>query len=266
MRCIFCKATSDECVSVEHIIPESLGNIEHLLPKGWVCDTCNNYFAREVEKPFLDSLYGRTSRFEMRVPNKRGRIPPVSGLHPLSRTKIALFHSLDDRLLTFAAADKKDATRLDKSLRSHSHGTFYVPTAFAPDADAITARFIGKVALEILALRCIHIEGANDEIVDKSELDELRRFVRIGQPKAAWPVNMRRIYPANFVFSDTACGSHEVLHEWTIVCIPESEYYAVIAIFGIEYVINIGGPELEGYSRWLKENGNRSPLYDTPNG
>jgi hypothetical protein len=180
MRCIFCKATSEECVSVEHIIPESLGNIEHLLPKGWVCDTCNNYFAREVEKPFLDSLYGRTSRFEMRVPNKRGRIPPVSGLHPLSRTKIALFHSLDDRLLTFAAADKKDATRLDKSLRSHSHGTFYVPTAFAPDADAITARFIGKVALEILALRCIHIEGANDEIVNCADSFALGSRKRLG--------------------------------------------------------------------------------------
>jgi hypothetical protein len=178
MRCIFCKTTSDGCVSVEHIIPESLGNIEHLLPKGW--DTCNNYFAREVEKPFLDSLYGRTSQFEMRVPNKRGRIPAVRGLHALSRTEIELFHSLEDGLLSFAAADEKDATGLIKSIQSHSNGTFYLPTVFAPNADEITACFIGKVALEILALRCIDVEGANDEIVDKSELDDLRRFVRIG--------------------------------------------------------------------------------------
>ncbi len=264
MRCIFCKTASDGCVSVEHIIPESLGNTEHFLPTGWVCDTCNNYFAREVEKPFLDSLYGRTSRFEMRVPNKRGRIPPVSGLHPQSRTKIELFHSLDDGSLCFAASDEKDAKRLIKSIQSHSHGTFYLPTPSAPDADITTARFIGKVALEVLALRCIDVEGANDEIVDKSELNELRRFVRIGQPKVAWPVSLRRIYPANFVFSDPAFGSHEVLHEWTILRVPESEYYAVIAIFGIEYAINIGGPELDGYNRWLKENANRSPLYDTP--
>jgi hypothetical protein len=60
---------------------------------------------------------------------------------------------------------------------------------FAPDADAKTARFIGKVALEILALRCIDIEGANDEIVDKSELDDLRRFVRITLVEA---VDVRR--------------------------------------------------------------------------
>jgi len=45
MRCIFCKNPSDNSVSVEHIIPESLGNISHILPKGWVCDTCNNYIA-----------------------------------------------------------------------------------------------------------------------------------------------------------------------------------------------------------------------------
>jgi hypothetical protein len=47
-----------------------------------------------------------------------------------------------------------------------------------------------------------------------------------------------------------------------ILRVAESEYYAVIAIFGIEYAINLGGPELEGYERWLKENDNRSPLYD----
>jgi hypothetical protein len=263
MRCIFCKANSDGCVSVEHIVPESLGNTEHLLPMGWVCDTCNNYFAREVEKPFLDSLYGRSSRFEMGVPNKRGRIPPVTGLHPQSRTKIKLFHSLDDGSLSVAAADGEDASRWISFIQSHSHGTLYVPTAFAPDADTTTARFIGKVALEILALRCIDVSGANDEIVDKPELEELRRYVRFGQPKSVWPVRMRRIYPADFVFPDAAYGSHEVLHEWTILCVPDSEYYAIIAIFGIEYAINLGGPELEGYDRWLKDNGNRSPLFDT---
>jgi hypothetical protein len=34
-----------------------------------------------------------------------------------------------------------------------------------------------------------------------------------------------------------------------------------LAIFDLELAINIGGPEIEGYERWLRENSNASPLY-----
>src|SRR6267154_1084155 len=53
VRCIFCKQNSALSRSVEHIVPESLGNTQHILPIGVVCDACNNYLAREVEKPLL---------------------------------------------------------------------------------------------------------------------------------------------------------------------------------------------------------------------
>ncbi len=36
MRCIFCKTDSDSSRSVEHIIPESLGNTDYVLPPGCV--------------------------------------------------------------------------------------------------------------------------------------------------------------------------------------------------------------------------------------
>jgi len=35
----------------------------------------------------------------------------------------------------------------------------------------------------------------------------------------------------------------------------------VIAIFGLELTINMGGPEIGGYSKWLDEHVNISPLY-----
>ena len=75
MRCIFCKRDSSKSVSVEHIIPESLGNIDHVLPVGAVCDGCNQYFARKVERPLLESPMFRLLRANMEIPNKRGRIP-----------------------------------------------------------------------------------------------------------------------------------------------------------------------------------------------
>ncbi|QAS81262.1 hypothetical protein CO657_22920 (plasmid) [Rhizobium acidisoli] len=56
--CIFCRKSHVAFRSVEHIIPESLGNLSgrHLLPKGIVCDPCNNYFSHSVEAPILSHI------------------------------------------------------------------------------------------------------------------------------------------------------------------------------------------------------------------
>lgn len=77
MTCIFCRGDSSQSRSVEHIIPESLGNSRHTLPRGTVCDHCNNYFARKLEKPLLDSEYFTQVRFRNNLPNKRGTVPPL---------------------------------------------------------------------------------------------------------------------------------------------------------------------------------------------
>jgi HNH endonuclease len=85
MRCIFCKGDSTQSRSVEHIIPEALGNIEHVLPRGIVCDTCNNYFARKVEGPLLETQWFWHARSHQAIGNKRGFITPMSGIVPGAR-------------------------------------------------------------------------------------------------------------------------------------------------------------------------------------
>lgn len=57
-KCIFCGNTSTNCfTSVEHVIPESMGNDLVIIPKGWICDQCNNVFSEfeqiVQEKTFL---------------------------------------------------------------------------------------------------------------------------------------------------------------------------------------------------------------------
>jgi len=37
--------------------------------------------------------------------------------------------------------------------------------------------------------------------------------------------------------------------------------YFVVALFGIQYSINLGGPEIEGFQQWLIDNNHQSPLY-----
>ncbi|HEY6018712.1 MAG TPA: HNH endonuclease [Candidatus Paceibacterota bacterium] len=75
MRCIFCKADSSGSISEEHIIPQSMGNIDHVLPRGAVCDKCNQYFSSKVEQPLLESGLFRHIRAQMEIPSKRGRVP-----------------------------------------------------------------------------------------------------------------------------------------------------------------------------------------------
>lgn len=47
--CLFCRSSSNSFFSQEHIIPKALGNDELILPRGIVCDKCNNDLA------YLDS-------------------------------------------------------------------------------------------------------------------------------------------------------------------------------------------------------------------
>ncbi len=193
MRCIFCKAPSSGSSSREHIIPESLGNKSHVLPRGWVCDRCNNYLARKVEDPFLNSFYGRHARFEMGIPNKENRVPPITGLHAQSKSAVKVW--TEESGLHIGPTRKEDGDRLFRSLLTQKSGTLYLPISDLPPPDYVTARFIGKVAMEIMAHRCLDVEGWNQEIVDKPQLDELRNYVRLGRPGFVWPVHIRRIYP-----------------------------------------------------------------------
>jgi len=130
---IFCKSTYASFTSIEHIVPESLGNTEHVLPRGVACDTCNNYFANKVEGPILSSDFFMQARHRNGIPNKPKRIPV--------------------------------------------------------------------------------------------------------QDMLSFP------------------------HEFTLLYTDKSELYFVIAIFGIQYTINLGGPEIDGYLEWRSASANTSPLY-----
>lgn len=263
MYCIFCKNESISSRSIEHIIPESLGNVTHTLPVGVVCDKCNNYFARKVEKPFLDSLYIQERRFYAGIPNKKERIPVLEGIHLQSLIPIQMMKKLKEPGISVGAAPNADESRWIKSLQNNGSGTLIMPIGTRPD-DYVSSRFIAKVGLEVLAHRVLELPNGLNEIVNKPELDELRRYVRFGDKPEIWPMSFRQIYPADKLFSDGQV-EYALDHEFDILVTDESEFYIVVAIFGDEYVLNLGGPEIEGYERWLAANNGISPLYTGKN-
>jgi hypothetical protein len=124
----------------------------------------------------------------------------------------------------------------------------------------LMGRFLGKVGLEILADRTRNVVGWNDELVEKVELDELRDYVRFNVGASDWPFSFRPLYPVNAVFEE-AGTCFEVLHEHQLLYTEALSLYAVVAILGVEFAINLGAPTLDGYAQWLEVNSYRSPLY-----
>lgn len=72
--CLFCKTTTGSFTKVEHIVPESLGNVNDVLPPGHVCDDCNQYLGSKVELPALTRTILAILRAAHGVPTKKGRV------------------------------------------------------------------------------------------------------------------------------------------------------------------------------------------------
>jgi len=53
-HCIWCESGVDDS-DVSHVLPECFGNLDaHVLPKGTVCRSCNNYFGSKIEPALIE--------------------------------------------------------------------------------------------------------------------------------------------------------------------------------------------------------------------
>lgn len=254
VRCIFCKQPSASSKSVEHIIPQSLGNKKHVLPKGIVCDACNNYFSRKVEKPFMDLPVVRRLRFEQDLESKRGNVPPLDGLILPDVPALITRHPKHD--FTSVQVSEPDFLRI----RQTDELRIMIPLATDIPETPVVSRFLAKVALEALALRLVEFPDGISYIRDEKQLDPLRDHARRGYG-GPWPVHVRTIYhqDARIVGSDGR--PEQIVHEFDFLVTDRSEWFLVMAIFGVEFTINLGGPEISGYLRWLEQTGGVSLLY-----
>jgi hypothetical protein len=255
MRCIFCKADSSSSISVEHIIPESLWNTKQILPRGVVCDSCNNYFARKVEKPFMAAPAFTHLRFHEAVPNKKGRIPTMEVL--ISPGHAVRAHRGKEKGVAMTIDVPPE---LFEKLRTTESGQVILPISGDLPEGAIVSRFLAKVAVEAMAQRLLGKPELLERFIDESEFDPLRKFARSGQPKE-WPHHSRRLYPTTQRWTDESGQSFQVVHEYDFLHTRRGEVYFVLALYGLELTINVGGPDIDLYSEWLSENENASALH-----
>lgn len=262
MRCIFCKRESSGTVSIEHIVPESLGNSKLTLPKGAVCDACNNYFATHLEKPVLESGEFMYLRFNQELKNKKGRVPEVEimvGDHLVRARRVG---RLDFEF------KPGDFSKIENYLSTSRGGEIKIPITGTPPNDSLLSRWLAKMGLEMLAYKCLGLDDWNDYIIEHEGLNAIRQFARSPKPRESWLYSKRRIYEpsARTIAPD---GQHgQMIYECDILATgtaESSEFYFVVAFFGMEYAINIGGSSMDGYHEWLALNKNISPLYVSKN-
>ncbi|MBS1753568.1 MAG: hypothetical protein KF741_13185 [Ferruginibacter sp.] len=255
---MFCKEVADTSKSIEHIIPESLGNIEHVLQPGIVCDDCNNYFAIKIEKVLLEQPYFKSLRHRNDIISKKGNYVPEKGiiLHPqggpvnVYREKNRIIVDMNEQIAGL--------------VKSGLVNKLLIPTGELEPApnNTILSRFLAKVSVEAL-LHWIKDEPFwIEEIMTKPELDDIKMYARYGKTVKFWPYHQRRIYNEEdrFLNPELQKDPYEVLHEFRFFWTKENEFYFVLAIMGIEYAINMGGPSIDSYKTWLLENNARSIL------
>lgn len=261
MNCLFCKQNSDNSKSVEHIIPESLGNVDHVLPKGLVCDKCNQYFALKVEKPLLEQPYFINVRHRARIESKKGRVPIENAIiisPELAKAEI-IFDKADRTIINFL--DEEQAKRIIASPR----GSMIIPILDKPESNnKILSRFLAKVGVEALLYYLLKEDGWIEEIMNKPELEEIKKYARYGEGVDFWKYHQRRLYSEDTRFNhpNISIQDYEVLHEFRTLLTKECHCYFVLAIMGIEYAINLGAPNFDSYLEWLHDNDNKSILDD----
>lgn len=165
-----------------------------------------------------------------------------------------------DGLIGLTAKHEADESKLIQGLMSGRASRMIMPLNHEMPSDWLTARLLAKISIEIMACRTHKLPNWEEFMVDDPQLDPIRRFARIGDVPTSWPISIRKIYDENACHQADA-NSWQVLHEFDLLLTEQSELYGVVCIFGLEFAINIGGPEIDGYHHWLSQHSGRSPLY-----
>lgn len=272
MNCIFCHKDSSNSKSVEHIIPESLGNKHHFLPKGYVCDECNHYFAIKVENELLSKPYFVSMRSRNEILTKKGKLVRQKMVFPgaMKSTEVVMQKTGNGLFVSFDDEELFEAIKAGKTRRMIAP---YIPEPEYPNE--IMSRFLAKCAYEYFLYNMgkEKYDLCVQELLCKESdiLKALREYARYGKGEY-WHYNQRRIYSeGDVVFNQNEDLDYEILHEMKFFTrehkrLPkgyvEAEIYFVMAIAGIEYAICISDPNISEYQKWLEEHKGLSPLND----
>jgi hypothetical protein len=202
----------------------------------------------------------------MGLPTKKGRQPAFSGIQLSSGTAVTLRVSNDGEIHVSA----KNATDLERIVnhadRDESYGihAFGINLKLDPPKREMS-RLLAKMALERAYVDFAKASPPATQLIFDPYFDHLRQWARVGDNFSEWPFHQRTIYPREALMRHPQTGawvragiSHGLFHT------DAPETYFSICLYGTEFVINAGGPNVEGFDNWLEQHNNESPylLYE----
>lgn len=185
-KCLFCLNEGDIFHTIEHIVPESLGNSDDIL-EGFVCDRCQNYFGKEIENYVLAKTPFGFWRTIAGTVNKKGNLPFFNPSQNLKQKgPIPDFHASTDNGLVIHPVNGESIIEAEinnpelfDSIFNGNRSSFKI--VMTPKMLIYMGRFLGKMALEYWC------KAFNDDAYRK-DFDELRQYVRNGSVKHLWPI------------------------------------------------------------------------------
>lgn len=173
LKCIVSKKDSTNSLSVELIVPEPLGNKNHILPKGMVCHNCNSHFARKIEKKALETEFFASLRHRNSIESKKGRIPKETAIIPTTKSKANVILRKNTPIEVVVDSKSFELVALGKI----NH--LIIPwTADVPKNHQEISRFLAKIGYEMMASALITKPEFLQELVDDHQLNPLREYIR----------------------------------------------------------------------------------------
>jgi hypothetical protein len=168
MKCIFCD-NENEAKSSEHIVPESFGNTFYILPKGVVCDSCNNSFSTFESKALTDSVFVfERARFSVPSKKRKGAKGKVNELIIEADEKFRKGH------LFIKGLNNENVKNFD----AHTQSFKLVVSAFDKSEVAASKLFLS------MGMEAIYQSQGN--LYDKYSFNELKEFIT-KKDNTDWP-------------------------------------------------------------------------------
>ena len=210
--CIFCLTEDGPFSSEEHVISESLGNDKMVLPKGCVCDRCNNEILSSLDQFLLDFEPIAFLRVIHVSYTKSGKLPKAE-FQNISMRKTAPTH---------IKIGLKDKTGKPKNIKHLEDGMISYQTEIrGKKFDAVKlGRALYKIALEIITY-----DRGCEAVID-SRYNLARNFI-LG----------RKNFP-NYLLMSTQSYPHNKIRI-TYNIWPRGAPFC-IDIFGIIFIFNLG--------------------------
>lgn len=196
----------------------------------------------------------RKLRQELQLTNKKGKTIEEYQYPKIGENQVKQVYA--NNFLIYSIEDKTEK-ELEELLQEYQQYLLQSDRLLLED-NIYLSRLLAKMALEYFVYRCGQTPEVCDYILEEDIFSSVRSYARYGERKI-WPYSVRRIYARDESYNGDVFSS--ISWEADFLFTELGEVYFVIAMHGIEYAINLGGPFIEGYEVWLKKNKNKSPLY-----